>query len=79
MSKNDMREAILAQFIDPPKINFYAFNKTLPATRKGRTLADFYKEVFQSSKPLYDIKSAQEIELMMMQNRKLIEAKNKRR
>jgi len=79
MSKNNIREALLAQFIDPPKVNLYASNRTLPATRKGKTLADFYTEVFKSNKPLYETKSAKELEIMMMQNRKLIEAKNKRR
>ncbi len=79
MSKNNIREALLAQFIDPPKVNLYASNRTLPATRKGKTLADFYTEVFQSSKPLYETKSAKELEIMMMQNRRLIESKNKRR
>ena len=79
MSKNNIREALLAQFIDPPKVNLYASNRTLPATRKGKTLADFYTEVFKSNKPLYETKSAKELEIMMIQNRKLIEAKNKRR
>ncbi|MDD4855786.1 MAG: hypothetical protein PHQ22_08390 [Sulfuricurvum sp.] len=78
MSKNNIREALLAQFIDPPKVNSYASSRILPATRKGKTLADFYTEVFKSSKPLYETKSAKELEIMMMQNRKLIEAKNKR-
>jgi len=79
MSKNNMREALLAQFIDPPRVNLYTSSKTLPSTRKGKTLADFYTEVFQTSKPLYETKSAKELEVMMMQNRKLIEAKNKKR
>jgi len=78
MSKNNIREALLEQFIDPPEVNHYISNRILPATRKGKTLADFYTEVFQSSQPLYETKSAKELEIMMMQNRKLIEA-NKRR
>ncbi|MDP3587777.1 MAG: hypothetical protein Q8R58_06990 [Sulfuricurvum sp.] len=79
MSKNNIREALLAQFIDPPEVDNYTSNRILPATRKGRTLADFYTEVFQSSQPLYETKSAKELEVMMMQNRRLIESKNKRR
>jgi len=79
MSNNNIREALLAQFIDPPKVNVYALHKMVPTTRKGKTLADFYTEVFQSTKPLYETKSAKELEVMMMQNRRLIEAKQKRR
>lgn len=79
MSKNNMRETLLAQFIDPPEVNRYTSNKMLPATRKGKTLADFYTEVFKSSKPLFETKSAKELEVMMMQNRRLIESKNKKR
>ncbi len=74
-----MRETLLAQFIDPPEVNRYTLNKMLPATRKGKTLADFYTEVFKSSKPLFETKSAKELEVMMMQNRRLIESKNKKR
>jgi len=81
MSKNNTREVLLAQFIDPPEVDNYTLNRILilPATRKGKTLADFYTEVFQSSQPLYETKSAKELEVMMMQNRRLIESKNKRR
>jgi hypothetical protein len=79
MSKNTMREAIIAQFSEPPKVASYPFFKIRPATRKGKTLADFYTEVFKNSVPHYETKSAKELEVMMMQNRKLIETKNKRR
>jgi len=79
MSKNNIREALLAQFIEPPHVNLYTSYKTLPSTRKGKTLADFYQEIFQIKKPGQEDKSAKEIEIMMMQNRKLIEAKHKRR
>lgn len=79
MSENNMREAIIAQFSEPPKVASYPFFKIRPATRKGKTLADFYAEVFKSGRGLYDTKSAKELEVMMMQNRKLIETKNKRR
>ena len=79
MNYNSKREIIIAQFSEPPKVPYQPFSKKLPATKKGKTLADFYTEVFNSSKPLYETKSAKELELMMMQNRKLIESKNKRR
>ncbi|MGZ5208923.1 MAG: hypothetical protein ACXWB0_07880 [Sulfuricurvum sp.] len=79
MSKNNLREALLAQFIEPPYVNLYLSYRRLPATRKGKTLADFYQEVLQVKKPSQENKSAKEIEIMMMQNRKLIEAKHKRR
>lgn len=79
MSSNNMREAIIAQFSEPPKVSSYPFFKIRPSTRKGKTLADFYTEVFKNSMPHYETKSAKELEIMMMQNRKLIETKNKRR
>lgn len=79
MSKNNLREEILTQFEEPLKINFHSIQKKLPSTKKGTTLADFYAEVFQAAKPLYEQKSAKELEVMMMQNRKLIESKNKRK
>jgi hypothetical protein len=79
MSKYALREAILAQFEEPSNIDYFTLRKKLPSTRKGKTLADFYAEVFQSAKPVYEQKSAKEIEIMMMQNRRLIESKNKRR
>ncbi len=79
MTKFQLREAVLAQFIEPPHINLYTSYKRPPTTRKGKTLADFYQEIFQIKKPSQENKSAKEIEIMMMQNRKLIEAKHKRR
>lgn len=79
MSKNNLREAILAQFDEPRQVSYQPLSKILPTTKKGKTLEDFYAEVFKSSKPLYESKSAKELEIMMMQNRKLIESKNKRR
>lgn len=79
MSQYTMREAIIAQFYEPSKEASYPFFKIRPATRKGKTLADFYAEVLKSNKSNYEIKSAKELEVMMMQNRKLIETKNKRR
>lgn len=79
MSKNSLREEILAQFEEAPKINYYTMHKKLPSTKKGKTLADFYAEVFQASKPLFEQKSAKELEVMMIQNRKLIESKNRRK
>ena len=79
MSDFQLREALLAQFIEPPHVNLYSSYKTLPSQRKGKTLADFYQEVFQKRNSAQEDKSAKEIEIMMMQNRKLIEAKQKRR
>lgn len=79
MSKYSLREAILAQFEEPSRIDYFTVRKKLPATRKGNTLADFYAEVFKTAQPLYEQKSAKELEVMMMQNRRLIESKNKRR
>ena len=79
MSKNSMHETFITKLLQPPKVSSYPLPKTIPTTRKGKTLADFYTEVFQRSKPLYETKSAKELENMMIQNRRLIEAKNKKR
>ncbi len=79
MSQYTMREAIIAQFSEPPKEASYPFYKIRPATRKGKTLSDFYAEVLKRNNSNYETKSAKELEIMMMQNRKLIETKNKRR
>jgi hypothetical protein len=79
MSKNNIREVFLEQLLQPQKALSYQSYKSIPATKKGKTLADFYTEVFQNSKPLYDTQSAKELEIMMMKNRQLIEIKNKKR
>lgn len=79
MSKFLLRDEILAKFEEPSRIDYFTMRKKLPATKKGKTLADFYAEVLQATKPIYEQKSAKELEVMMMQNRRLIESKNKRR
>jgi hypothetical protein len=79
MRSNSIQEAILSKYFPstqssrPPKID--------PLKKKKSTLADFYQEVHahQMSAPdqVYLAKNAKEIEIIMMQNRKLIEAKQR--
>lgn len=79
MNQKNRRGVLLEQLVLPESVVLYPSSKSFPATRKGKTLADFYTEVFKSSKPLYDTKSAKELEIMMMKNRQMIEIKNKKR
>ncbi|MCX6074457.1 MAG: hypothetical protein NTY39_09075 [Campylobacterales bacterium] len=83
MSHFSVREAILEEFIEMPPINLYSLYKTLPSKRKGETLADFYQEVFQkktsAAQQSFESKNAHDIEILMMQNLKRIEANKRKR
>lgn len=73
------REAILAQYApsSSPKLSINTLFKSRSSKTKGSTLEDFYREVLSTgtqAEQLYQNKNAQEIERMMVQNRKLIEA-----
>jgi hypothetical protein len=79
MSTHDFLIQLGNNLNSPSGTNPSSLCKTFPSKRKGKTLADFYKEVLMSSISTYEIQSAKELELTMMKNRKLIEAKTKRR
>lgn len=79
MSKYDSITAIFNQYSPPEALDLYALRRASPSRKKGGTLADFYAEVLNSSRETYHEKSAKEIEVIMAQNRRLIENKNKRR
>lgn len=83
MNNLSLREVILGQFIEPPAVIPYFSYKTLPSKQKGKTLADFYQEVFQKNTSTtvqsFEGKNAHDIELIMMQNLKSIEAKKRKR
>ncbi|MFY9143062.1 hypothetical protein [Sulfuricurvum sp.] len=75
MKKHKIRETLLAKYTPKPKISFHQY---VPTKTKGSTLEDFYNEVYIKSalhgEQSFQNKNAQEIESIMMQNRRLIEA-----
>lgn len=80
-----VREKLLSKYSSAasPKINLQTLSKVRITKTKGSTLDDLYREVaaqsaLQSEEP-YRNKNAQEIERIMMQNRKLIEQKRNSR
>jgi len=85
LNENSMRinktsEAVLAKYAAPKeKVRVEPFYKTQITTKKGSSLQDFYEEVNAKShlwvEQVYNGKNAHEIELMMMEKRKLIESK----
>lgn len=77
MNTKEIRDALLSQFSEP-SFNPYP-SRPRYVVKKRKTLAEFYQEVFLESTPLNDTRTLYEFELMMMENRKLIEAKNKKR
>jgi hypothetical protein len=81
MRNHKIREAALSKYTPEPKTSFYKYT---PNKIKPSTLEEFYNEVHakhtQHQEQLYHNKNAQEIESIMMQNRRLIEAqRNSRR
>jgi hypothetical protein len=78
MRTNKASEAVLAKYSPPPKNKMTAsFTSRLPK-KKGATLEELYREVHARNalriEHVYNNKNAQEIESMMTQNRRLIEA-----
>lgn len=79
MSRNEVSDNLINHYLQPQKEKRNTL-KSLSSTKKsGQSLKDFYNEVQKQSsnytiKNIYNGKSAVEIELMMMKNRKLIEA-----
>lgn len=79
MRKNRAAEAIYSKYSEPktPSVDLYGAYRT-PKQYKGGTLSDFYREVYatnsQNRQHPYQNKNANEIELFMMNNRKLIES-----
>lgn len=80
MRINKASEAVLAKYAAPKqKLRIEPLYKTQSTTKKATSLQDFYEEMLSKSpclvEQVYNGKNAQEIELMMMQNRRLIETK----
>lgn len=82
MRINKASEAILAKYTPKtkPKISFSLFGSHVHKP-KGSSLKEFYKEVYAHGalqvEQVYNDKNAKEIESMMMNNRRLIEAQRK--
>lgn len=81
MRINKASEAVLAKYAAPKeKVRVEPFSKTTAGTKKGTSLQDFYEEVYEKSnlwiEQVYSGKNAHEIEVMMMENRKLIDSKS---
>lgn len=79
MSKNEVSQNLINHYFEPQKGKRTSL-KALQSTKKmGKTLNDFYTEV-QAKKNnstienIYNGKNATQIEIIMIQNRKLIEA-----
>lgn len=78
MRINKASEAVLAKYAPPEKkLRVEPFYKTQTGNKKGSSLQDFYEEVYAKGhyqiEQVYNGKNAEEIERMMMRNRKLIE------
>lgn len=80
MRNHKIREAALAKYTPSPKASSYTYIHT---KTKRSTLEEFYNEVHVKhilhQEQSYPNKNAQEIESIMMQNRRLIEAQRNHR
>lgn len=79
MSKNEVSENLLSHYFEPKKAKFASLKSLVSTKKKNNSLDDFYTEVQTKKKnnsldDIYNGKNAREIEIMMMKNRKLIEA-----
>jgi hypothetical protein len=84
MRINKASEAVLAKYAAPEKkLHIEPLYKTRTGTKKGASLKEFYEEVYAKGhyqiEQVYNGKNANEIELMMMKNRKLIENHQQKR
>ena len=81
MRINKATEAILSKYSPPSKPRIFpVFTKT-SSKKKGSTLEELYQELQSKSnlhaEHVYNGKNAQEIESIMLQNRRLIDAQRK--
>ena len=76
MSKNEIGETLINHYLEPETGKRTALKST---KKMGKNLNDFYAEIqtkknHSTLENLYHSKSAAQIEAIMLQNRKLIEA-----
>jgi len=78
MRINKASEAVLAKYSPAPKMQIVPSFKSLHPKKKKPTLEEFYRELSARNalivEQVYNNKNAQEIETIMVQNRKLIDA-----
>lgn len=84
MSRNEVSDNLISQYLEPQKKELTSLKSLHNTKRSGQSLKDFYREVQTQKntyaiKNIYNGKSAVEIEIMMMQNRRLIEANHTKR
>ncbi|MCL4431318.1 MAG: hypothetical protein M1300_03250 [Epsilonproteobacteria bacterium] len=78
MSKNEVSENLINHYLEPQKGKRTSLKSLKSSKKTGNTLNDFYTEV-QAKKSnshienIYYGKNATQIEMIMIQNRKLIE------
>ncbi|MDP3301739.1 MAG: hypothetical protein Q8S36_07220 [Sulfuricurvum sp.] len=78
MSKNEVSQSLLNHYLQPQKVKSTSL-KSLKSTKKtGNTLDEFYSEVRTKKnnsmiENIFNGKNATQIEMIMIQNRKLIE------
>jgi hypothetical protein len=78
MSKNEVSQSLLNHYLEPQKGKSTSLKSIKSTKKKGNTLNEFYSEV-QTKKNnsmienIYNGKNAIQIEMIMIQNRKLIE------
>ncbi|MDP2076682.1 MAG: hypothetical protein Q8N01_01335 [Sulfuricurvum sp.] len=78
MSKNEVSENLINHYLEPQKGKRTSLKSLKSSKKTGNTLNDFYSEV-QAKKNIsvieniYNGKNATQIEMIMIQNRKLIE------
>lgn len=78
MSKNEISQSLLNHYLEPQKGKRTSLKSLKSTKQTGNTLNDFYSEVQNKKKNsmienIYNGKNATQIEMIMIQNRKLIE------
>lgn len=79
MSKNAVSENLISHTFEPQQGKRTSMRPLYVSRKTGKTLNDFYteiqaKKISHGVQNVYHGKNAGEIEIIMMQNRKLIEA-----
>lgn len=79
MSKNEISNNLIDHYFEPTKSKRSPLRSLQSSKKAGKTLDDFYSEVQskrknQSLDNIYNGKNASQIQMIMLQNRKLIEA-----
>lgn len=84
MSKNEVSENLINHYLEPIKGKRTSLKPLHSAKKTGKTLNDFYTEIQAKNNNsnfnnIYNGKNAAQIEIMMIKNRRLIEANHIKR